>query len=49
MKLQFETNDIFQATREVTWLELEMERAKFKAQQVKEGPSTLSMNAWLRP
>ncbi len=45
MKLQLETNEILQATREATWLELEVEWAKFKAQQVEEGPFALSMNA----
>jgi hypothetical protein len=45
VKLQFETKEILQATREVTWMELGVEWAKFKAQQVEEGPSALSMNA----
>jgi hypothetical protein len=45
MKLQLEIKEILQATREATWLEPGVEWAKFKAQQVEEGPSTLSMNA----
>jgi hypothetical protein len=45
VKLQLEAEKILQTTKKMIWLELEVERAKFKAQQVEEGPFTLSMNA----
>lgn len=43
--MQLEVEEIFQVTREVVQLELEVEWAKFKAQQVEEGPFALFMNA----
>jgi hypothetical protein len=43
--LQLEVEEILQAVRETTWVEFEMEHAKFKTQQVEKGPSTLSINA----
>ncbi len=44
MRLQLEAEEILQATRKVAWLEMELEWAKFKALQVEESPSSLSMN-----
>jgi len=43
--LQFEVEEILQDTREAVWLELEMEWAKFKAQQIEESFFALFMNA----
>ncbi len=45
MRLQLEVEEIFQATRKVAWLEMELKWTKFRALQVEEGPSSLSMNA----
>ncbi len=45
VRLQLEAKTILQALREAVRLEMEMEQAKLKAQQLEEGPSTLSMNA----
>jgi hypothetical protein len=45
VKLQLEAKEIFQVTRKATWSEMELEWTKFKAFQIEEGPSSLSMNA----
>jgi len=43
--LQFEVEEILQDTRKAVWLELEVEWAKFKAQQIEESLFALFMNA----
>ncbi len=45
VRFQLEDEKIFQAIREATCLEMELEWTKFKALQVEKGPFSLSMNA----